>query len=194
MISPLQGDPYGSHWNAFAQAQNNSFAQSYLGALGAQNAFAQQALAQQAQYLAQYPAIAQFPSATSPPLEDAGISAGEIIGHRAWRCSTGGLLQSMAVGTIWPPDEPMTGDVRRDGVHAFKSQSDALTEYALTACRVVPVAIGTVMLWGEVIEHERGYRAEFARVDRINLICGVGFWRERRLLRRLSNRYHEKMG
>jgi len=186
------GDPYGSHWDALAQAQNNPFAQSYLGAFGAQNAaaFAQQALAQQAQYLAYYAQnAAQFPATPSAPLEDAGISAGEIVAYRAWRCSISGLLQSMAVSTIWPPDEPMTGDVTHDGVHAFKSQSDALTEYATGATRWCPIAIGTVMLWGEVIEHERGYRAEFARVAAINLICGGGLWRERRMLRRIRARY-----
>ena len=34
-------------------------------------------------------------------------------------------------------------------------------------------AVGTVALWGRVIEHERGWRAEFAYPDRLTLVCVV---------------------
>jgi hypothetical protein len=33
--------------------------------------------------------------------------------------------------------------------------------------------IGSVSLWGSVIEHARGWRAEFAYPDRLRLVCGV---------------------
>ena len=31
---------------------------------------------------------------------------------------------------------------------------------------------GTIKMWGDVIEHERGYRAEFAKVNSIDVIFG----------------------
>lgn len=34
------------------------------------------------------------------------------------------------------------------------------------------MAVGTVRLWGEVIEHERGYRAEFAKVHSLDHVFG----------------------
>ena len=34
-------------------------------------------------------------------------------------------------------------------------------------------AVGTVALWGRVIEHERGWRAEYAYPDRLTLVCVV---------------------
>jgi hypothetical protein len=35
------------------------------------------------------------------------------------------------------------------------------------------MAIGAVKLWGEVVEHERGYRAEHAKIVSIDAVCGV---------------------
>jgi hypothetical protein len=40
-----------------------------------------------------------------------------------------------------------------------------------------PAVIGTVDMWGRVMEHERGYRAEFAYPQRLALICALCFWR-----------------
>ena len=37
--------------------------------------------------------------------------------------------------------------------------------------------IGTVALWGRVIEHENGFRAEFAYPQRLRLVCHVCIWR-----------------
>lgn len=86
----------------------------------------------------------------------------------------------------------MTGDVRRVyGVHAFKDEARALAYCRLYAMQEAmfesiiyhgrpgcvpwrPFAIGTVALWGEVIEHEEGYRAEFAKVMSINRLIGEG--------------------
>lgn len=33
-------------------------------------------------------------------------------------------------------------------------------------------AVGTVKMWGDVVEHKRGYRAQFARVQSIDDVCG----------------------
>ena len=44
-----------------------------------------------------------------------------------------------------------------------------------------PAVIGTVALWGRIIEHELGYRAEFGYPQRLRLICPECFWRREQL-------------
>lgn len=144
------------------------------------------------------------------PIEDAGIRAGEIIAHRCWRIE-GGLLRSVYRRQhIWRPGEPMTGDVRGEyGVHAFNERGLVSMYCEMTAAwsqnwvsfkwnddgsfemiehpdTEAIFAIGTVALWGEVIEHERGYRAEFARIASIDSIRGKT---EPSLLAELRERY-----
>jgi hypothetical protein len=41
-----------------------------------------------------------------------------------------------------------------------------------------PSVIGTVSLWGRVIEHERGWRAGFAYPARLTLVCSLCAWFE----------------
>jgi hypothetical protein len=97
----------------------------------------------------------------------------------------------MVAAAVWSPDEPMYGNVEDGstryggGVHAFKTQGQVLQEYE--GCG--PLAIGTVALWGTVIQHEYGYRAEWGRVSSLDMIHGVGKWREYRLLKQLRRRY-----
>jgi hypothetical protein len=161
---------YGSHWPPNPQTYGSPFDYSSYGASNQQALAA--AAAQQHAYLAQQ-AYAQQGPYTPPepePIENAGISAGEIIGHRVWRV-TGGLLRSMAVDTVWAPNEVMEGIPHIEngqGVHAFKTESLALTEYA----GLPDIAVGTVLLWGDVIEHELGYRAQFGKVNSINFLPG----------------------
>lgn len=69
----------------------------------------------------------------------------------------------MSAKAVWAPDEPMEGKtksaVEHNGVYAFKTARDFLTELADHM-----QVYGKVALWGDVIEHELGYRAQFAKV------------------------------
>lgn len=38
--------------------------------------------------------------------------------------------------------------------------------------KVVSVAYGAVKMWGEVVEHERGYRAQFAKLVSLTFVVG----------------------
>ncbi len=166
---------HGGHWNPLAQAQSNPLSQSnstaYIGAIAAQQAIYANAL----QALGAVP-LGYAPNPTPPakPIENAGISAAE---------------------KFWATNEPMHGNVNSTGgmyglgIHAFKSQSSVLESYAGIASRWMPILIGTVALWGEVIEHERGYRAEYGKIASLYHVIGVGWWRERRILKRLRWRY-----
>ena len=62
----------------------------------------------------------------------------------------------------------MTGEINDYGVHSFKSLGLAL-EYAHGP--IDTMVVGTIAIWGEVIEHERGYRAENACVASL---IGIG--------------------
>jgi len=44
------------------------------------------------------------------------------------------------------------------------------------------VVWGRVLLWGRVFEHDRGYRAEFARIDSLVSVPNLGFLSDDKLL------------
>lgn len=97
-------------------------------------------------------------------IENAGIRAGEIIAHRCWRLVEGDRLFSIYMSKReWFPNVPMIGNVSDGvGVHAFKNRYD-LYAYAGEIGYEILIA-GTVAMWGEIVEHERGYRAEYAKI------------------------------
>lgn len=123
-----------------------------------------------------------------PPLRRDGFTAGEIVGYRCWRI-TEGKLQSVYQDDFWLPGQVLEGrgleDWDQRGIHAWKdSASKHYHDYIRTYLNYEesPFAFfigyrrhsrpamctGTVFLWGDVVEHERGYRAEFARVRSID--------------------------
>lgn len=131
--------------------------------------------------------VLTFASISEPePIEDAGIRAGEITAFRAWRIEGDKLFSVYIEGIEWKPGCPMTGDVQAGGVFSFKDvgevyeylaerqstpvlriEFDDVTGFSRLVhetMRTETFAIGTVQLWGQVIEHERGYRAQFAKI------------------------------
>jgi len=115
-------------------------------------------------------------------IEDAGIRAGEIIAYRAWilreRGPCRGLLDSMFAAYTWRPGQIASGDnLYFHGVHAFKTLEQATDHYRSYGCEF-HVVFGEVALWGTVVEHEKGYRSEFAKITKIlNVMHDYGeFW------------------
>jgi hypothetical protein len=114
-------------------------------------------------------AIAREENRASLPIEDAGIRAGEIVGHRMWLVIEEHLHSIYRCDYRWFPGQPASGDPeeRPFGVYACKELDPKDFTYPRTSglgSRIKGVVIGTVDLWGIVIEHERGYRAQFAAV------------------------------
>jgi hypothetical protein len=113
-----------------------------------------------------------FNTVSSPkqPVEDAGIRAGEVVAYRCWVLRDG-LLHSTAMSSYaWHPGKPAEGDPNKidEGVHGFKSRHRAcsyIKDYEQDGAIVVS---GTVDLWGDVYEHEWGYRASKAAVASID--------------------------
>jgi hypothetical protein len=140
------------------------------------------------------PLRAFYPSTdTWVPLEDAGIRAGEIIGYRAWLLY-GNNLFSVYANYRWSPEGEATPveNLHFYGLHAFKTYREAYYNYRCYQCGDT-VIFGSVALWGEVIEHKIGYRAQYARIislDKLLNNCKGSrsyktrkwqFWREDKL-------------
>jgi hypothetical protein len=115
-------------------------------------------------------AAAGFTAGTSAGVagffEDAGIKAGEVTAYRCWTLGAEGLLHSMFIDFVWQPGVVVEGKPSNNsaGIHAFKSIVYAAQYAGYDATSVT----GTVDLWGEVYEHERGYRAQYAAIASID--------------------------
>jgi hypothetical protein len=105
-------------------------------------------------------------------LKHEGIRAGEIIAYRAWRVISAGWFRNgddyrlHSVNRrdyVWHPDEPASGDVRTHGIYSFRDVIRSKDEYGYGPGDE-PLLFGKVKIWGEVVEHEAGYRSEFAKI------------------------------
>jgi hypothetical protein len=96
--------------------------------------------------------------------------SGEIIAYRAWRVILSGreaddLLHSVAMREyVWFPDRPASGAVRTHGIYSFRNVIRSRHEYGYDPGYSEPFLFGSVKIWGEIVEHETGYRSEFAKV------------------------------
>jgi len=105
------------------------------------------------------------------------IRVGERVGCRLWRYRLVPLQLLSWRGEFEWSDEPFQGapdDGDQCGIHANKTMSD-LREYIGGSPGTTPtclwiyeggcdgVVIGSVALWGVVIIHQHGYRAQYAR-------------------------------
>jgi len=127
-----------------------------------------------------------FAESERPALKRDGIVAGEIVGYRCWRIEKG-WLRSVYQSDVWKPgcvlEGRELGDWDSRGIHAWKDAAskeysdyirsylngvDSLKRMIFSHSRETnpqpAMVTGTVFLWGDVVEHERGWRAEFARV------------------------------
>lgn len=154
-------------FNAFVSQLANQTAQQLAGA-----GYAQQIANQFVGYatLSSTGVFAGLVGTAYPKLKlDHDIVAGEIIAWRCWRIADG-WLRSVYMDTFWGCNEVMEGNVDTDGVHAWKKMGDAI-EYGVMGGvhgGSMKIVIGTVALWGEVIEHEIGYRAQFAKIKSLD--------------------------
>ena len=64
---------------------------------------------------------------------------------------------------VWHPEQPASGDVRFHGIYSFKQVIRTRDQYGYPASDG-PFLFGSVKIWGEIVEHEDGYRSQFARI------------------------------
>jgi hypothetical protein len=122
-----------------------------------------------------------------------------ITGWRVWDLSDsapgGPLLHPVGSGVdIWPPGRPVEA---RCGASPLLTWSRRPHDAPDPACRCgihgarsleeierprpaypPPTVVGSVSLWGRVIEHERGWRAAFGYPSRLRLVCAMCAWFE----------------
>lgn len=87
---------------------------------------------------------------------------GYLIGLRQWKCE--GLLLSVVANYYWEPWKVAEGEINemysdaKKGINAAKEEHEELLDYDKSGSFIT----GKVALWGKVIEHEKGYRSQYA--------------------------------
>ncbi len=114
--------------------------------------------------------MAPWQNELAKSLKHEGLRVGEIIAYRAWRVINppwpwSGRLHSVAVREyVWHPDKPASGDVRTHGIYSFRDVIRSKHEYTYDPGVDEPLLFGKVKIWGEIVEHEEGYRSEFGKI------------------------------
>ena len=118
---------------------------------------------------------------------EADIGTEPLIAWRAWaltgrRDGTHLLLRPVAGRSRpWRPREVAEATCKGGRFHRSPDLActcglhgtDALDMLRRARC---PAVVGRVAMWGRVVEHEHGFRAEFAYPQRLTLICQFCFW------------------
>jgi hypothetical protein len=115
-------------------------------------------------------------------------TAEPVIAWRAWTLtgrSDGSHLLLRPVGSRthpWPPLRAARAVCRR-GPHFHQAPEITCTcglhgthGWDILRRAKSPAVLGTVAMWGRVVEHELGYRGEYAYPQRLGLVCVLCFW------------------
>jgi hypothetical protein len=108
-----------------------------------------------------------------------------ILAWRTWglrREKHGSLRLRPVTGRVgpWEPGEPVHAVCRRR-FHRAPRPSCRCGLYASREVELLRRApdgtvLGSVALWGRVVEHQMGFRGEFAYPQRLGLLCRPCFW------------------
>lgn len=114
------------------------------------------------------------------PAAAGSIANGDVTGYvRAWRVwglSQAGAelwLKSPVAGLCWRPGMPMKGwpALPPQGIYALHQAQDAATMRQRWLGGRAALLGGEAALWGDVREHERGWRAQFAYPVSLNWLA-----------------------
>jgi hypothetical protein len=128
-------------------------------------------------------------SGRAPTLEGLSVDTASepIVAWRAWaltghRDGTELLLRPVAKrARTWRPREVVEASCRTSRWHEAPDPACTCGLHGTHGLEVLrktkcPAVLGRVALWGRVVEHEQGYRAQFAYPQRLRLICQFCFW------------------
>lgn len=200
-----QGAPYGQHWQSSPQVHGSPAVGTSIGPGGSGSRGSLIAGVGTGYHTFLSSGSIEPIPATIPY---AGIRTGEIIGHRLWwvvETSEGLRLSSFAHLYVWKPGQTIYGDISKPvesdawtimgGVYAYAETKSVDTEisYVMQLLQVhsqmLPSPLvgaikdkmfvsGTAHMWGDVVEHETGYRAEYAKMWSLDHIhCAAGYSR-----------------
>ncbi len=111
-------------------------------------------------------------------------SAEPVAAWRAWRLRRDGeagqlRLQPAFRGSPWEPLQPVRAACARRRRHEAPKRRCTCGLYGFNDGSEVGIGgtrlavVGQVSMWGRVVEHDLGYRAEFAYPARMRLVCSV---------------------
>jgi hypothetical protein len=120
------------------------------------------------------------------------MEVGEITAWRIWRLGKDGVVYSPIVNLPWWPGQilrscPHVGV--DDGIYASKVRPEL--RWPPSSRASWPLTVGRVLLWGTVFEHEKGYRAESARILSFDEIVSWSAFDADEALALLRARYFE---
>jgi hypothetical protein len=112
---------------------------------------------------------------------DAALCIEPVEGWRAWRLALdrrGVSLVPNGRGRPWPKQKAADAGCWRHRSHDAPVAACTCGLYATNDRTLLdrarsPSVVGTVALWGRVIQHSLGWRAEFAYPQRLGLVCHV---------------------
>jgi hypothetical protein len=120
----------------------------------------------------------------SPRPSGAPLSIEPVIGWRTWSIGwngDGAYLASPMQVYDWQPMQPNRARCRSHFGRQLPNLGCGCGFYAVSHLQRLPVAVasgfsigavGSVAMWGRVVEHTAGYRGQLAYPDRIRLVCG----------------------
>ena len=114
-------------------------------------------------------------------MTDDVLFAEPVEGWRAWRLALGRRAVSLVPlgrGKPWPKLEPAAARCLRHRRHDAPVVTCTCGLYASNDVELLdrarsPSVVGTVALWGRVVEHSRGWRGEYSYPQRLALVCHV---------------------
>ncbi len=65
---------------------------------------------------------------------------------------------------VWHPNEPASGDIGMHGIYSFRDVIRSREEYGYDSGTNASLLFGKVKIWGEIVEHEAGYRSQFGKI------------------------------
>jgi hypothetical protein len=110
-----------------------------------------------------------------------------IMGWRVWTLHSNlretelRMLPISGNAAPWPPFVPASASCPRRRKHPVPGLDCTCGLHATRGVTLLhrarnPAVMGTVALWGRVVEHELGYRAQYAYPQRLMLVCYLCFW------------------
>ena len=119
----------------------------------------------------------------SPGRSSAPLAIEPVIGWRTWSIGWNGdgvYLASPMQVYDWQPMRPNRARCRSHFGRQLPNLGCGCGFYAVSHLQRLPVAVagfsigavGSVAMWGRVVEHTAGYRGQLAYPDRIRLVCG----------------------
>jgi hypothetical protein len=117
--------------------------------------------------------------------DDVALAIGPVLAWRTWGLSGRGrnlrLRPVCGYGRPWPSQRPAVAACLKRRHHAapiFECTCGlhGTREPAILQRTKSPAVVGTVALWGTVIEHTLGYRAKLGYPQALRLVCPVCFF------------------